>query len=364
MNEMINEVTEQIYIMIPALNPGRFLAPYVDDLIEIGFKHILLVDDGSRQEEKAIFAELNEKYEQVNVLTHEVNKGKGRALKDGFRYLIDNCPNCRGVVTADSDGQHSPKDTLNVAMELYRHQDSLILGCRDFDKDNVPAKSKTGNKVTRTAFRIFFRTKITDTQTGLRGMGRENFEFFTQIDGERFEYETCMLLDVSKAHIPIREVTIDTIYIDNNSESHYRPFVDSMKIFGVMFGRFFRYIISSGTSAIIDIAAFYVLNRWVFRGASLGTNIAAASLIARAISSIYNFCINRSLVFKATDGSLPKQIVKYYSLVVAQILCSAGLVYLFTSILNWPATIVKVIVDTILFFVSYKIQSNWLFNKS
>ena len=122
-----------------------------------------------------------------------------------------------------------------------------------------------------------------------------------------------------------------------------------------------KYALTSLSSSLIDLAVFYALNNWVFGGLSLAANVTASSLIARAISSLYNFTMNRRVVFHAQSGSLAKQIGAYYALVVAQILCSTGLVYLFTSLLKLPATIVKVVVDTFLFLVSYKIQSSWLF---
>lgn len=100
-------------IVIPALNPPEQFVSYVDELIASGAEHLLLVDDGSSPEKKAIFETL-EKHPQCTVLTHPVNMGKGRALKDAFTYILEQ-PQWKGlgVITADSDGQHLPADVLS-----------------------------------------------------------------------------------------------------------------------------------------------------------------------------------------------------------------------------------------------------------
>lgn len=357
-------VTEHIYIMIPALNPDELLTKYVDKLTELGFSHILLVDDGSNEDKKSIFTDLVDKYEQVELLVHEVNKGKGRALKDGIMYLNENHPDCLGVVTADSDGQHTPEDTYNVAVDLYNNSDCLILGCRDFSGDDVPYKSKKGNNITIGVFKLLYRKHISDTQTGLRGIGRSLFNMFAEIKGERFEYETCMLIDVIREGIEIREVPIKTIYMDNNSETHFRPVVDSVKIYSVIFGRFIKYMLSSLSSAIIDLLIFHLVNELILIKLGISCNIIIATVIARIVSSLYNFFMNRKVVFSAQKGSLSKQFVSYYALVVCQMLCSALLVSLFSGVFKCSSTIIKAVVDTVLFFASYQIQSRWLFKTS
>ena len=354
-------VTGHIYIMIPAYNPDELLDKYVADLIKAGFSHILVVDDGSSQDRKYIFDNIVGKYENVELLTHEVNKGKGRALKDGLKYLMDNHSDCLGVVTADSDGQHTPEDTYRVAAELYNNPDALVLGCRDFSGDNVPKKSKTGNNLTIGVFKVLFGKYISDTQTGLRGIGQSLFEQFSGINGERFEYETCMLIDAVRDKIEIREVFIETIYIDNNSETHFRPIVDSLKIYSVIFGRFIKYIFASVSSALIDLTVFHVVNELILVKHGVIHNILIATVMARVISSIYNFCMNRKIVFGAEKGNVFVQLVSYYILVVCQMFCSALLVSKLSMLSGISSTFIKVIVDTVLFLVSYQIQSRWLF---
>ena len=155
---MRENVMKTTAILIPALNPGRRLIAYVQNLITYGFHKILIIDDGSNEEAKSIFsdiASLGGEETDITILEHAVNLGKGRALKDGINYYLthlkDQYKDCYGVITVDSDGQHHFEDVIRVSEALALTMDKrLVLGCLDFDLDFIPFKSKLGNKLTRT----------------------------------------------------------------------------------------------------------------------------------------------------------------------------------------------------------------------
>lgn len=132
----------KIVILIPSLNPGRELIPYIDELIKDNYVNIVVINDGSAKEYDSIFNEIELK-EECTLLKHEKNYGKGKAIKTGLEYILNNNINNRyvGVITADSDGQHLPKDITKVAEVMIENPNSLILGTRDFKNPNVPAKS-------------------------------------------------------------------------------------------------------------------------------------------------------------------------------------------------------------------------------
>ena len=93
-------------ILIPSLEPDNRLPSYIRKLSENGFGHIVVVDDGSSDSYQHIFTEV-ESTERATVLHHDVNRGKGRALKTAFSLVLDQYPCAAGAVTADSDGQHT-----------------------------------------------------------------------------------------------------------------------------------------------------------------------------------------------------------------------------------------------------------------
>ena len=229
-------------ILIPALNPPKEFIQYTKDLTNNENIDLIIIDDGSSDEYKYIFDEIRKRKNTV-VLVHEENKGKGRALKTGFQYFINHYQKKDGIgiVTADSDGQHLVKDILNISNELNNiEKEGFILGTRNFNLKNVPTRSRLGNKITTFIFKLLFGKKIQDTQTGLRGLTYDFAKECIEIPGERFEYEINMLMKAVKDEIAIKEVEIDTVYINHNSESHFNPWKDSFKIYKVMFKEFFK----------------------------------------------------------------------------------------------------------------------------
>ncbi len=349
-------------IIIPSLNPDEKLIKTVKGLEEAGFRDILIVNDGSRPDTLKFFPDEVE-HPSCTVLTHDVNKGKGRALKTAFEYIVKNRPDVKGVVTADGDGQHTPADILACAEKMYE-TDSVVLGCRDFSSENVPARSSFGNKATSLALKVFCGLKISDTQTGLRAFPVKFLPKLTAVKGERFEYETNMLIFFKQDGIPFTEQKIETVYINENETSHFRPIVDSVRIYRFILA----YCLSSCISAVIDEGIFFILSLFVNIG--VFTKLFNV-VIARAVSSLTNFTINKTKVFNKGE-STGKALIKYYTLAVPQMLLSVGLLYFFTWLVGltgitvgvWLTTIIKVIIDIVLFLISFRIQQNWVFVSS
>jgi glycosyltransferase involved in cell wall biosynthesis len=138
------ELPVQYAVLIPAYRPSAHLIALVRDLSGRGMPAILLVDDGSGPEFRAIFEQAAH-LPGVEVLRHPVNLGKGAALKTGIAHALAAFPGLLGIVTADADGQHHPEDIARVETALRKAPGALVLGCRTFD-DKVPcaADSATG----------------------------------------------------------------------------------------------------------------------------------------------------------------------------------------------------------------------------
>lgn len=237
---MINK-SIPVVVIIPSLNPDEKLVETVKNIVAQGFKDVLVVDDGSRSECQCFFEQLSA-MQQVQVLHHEINKGKGAALKTAFSYYLRKFDQSlyTGVVTADADGQHLAEDIYKTALRLHNAflsgaKRTLVLGTRDFDDPIVPFKSKNGNKITTIVFKLLYGKQINDTQTGLRGISNEYIERCLGLQGERFEYEIHMLIDAVVSGVKILEEKIATVYLNNNRETHFNPIKDSIKIYKVMF---------------------------------------------------------------------------------------------------------------------------------
>lgn len=227
--------------IIPSLNPDGKLPETIKGMLEAGFSDIIIVDDGSRNDCQPIFKEL-EAMDGCAVVHHDVNRGKGRALKTAFAYYLENYDQklFRGVVTADADGQHLPKDIMRSSLPLLETGDALTLGTRNFDEEIVPFKSRNGNKITTAVFKLLFGKQINDTQTGLRGIPNGYIAACMEMPGERFEYEINMLIDAARKKMEMLEVPIETVYFDSNRETHFHPVKDSIRIYKVMLKAFFK----------------------------------------------------------------------------------------------------------------------------
>ena len=237
---------EDAVVLIPAYNPNIDIMNEFLGKLKASFQNIVIVNDGSSSQYSLFFAKLSTEYPTIN---HYKNLGKGRALKTGINYILNNYPNIKAIITADCDGQHTVKDIKKCYHKWQKSKSSLILGCRDFTNEKVPLKSRYGNKITKDIFMLFTGLKISDTQTGLRVIPKEVSSIILDVKGERYEYETNVLLETKKLDIPIVEEKISTIYINNNKESHFNPIKDSIEIYKL----FIKYIISSLSSFALDI---------------------------------------------------------------------------------------------------------------
>ncbi len=349
----------KICILIPSLNPDEKLIKTIDGLKEVGFKNFIIVDDGSDEAHQKNFP-VSDQENNFIVLRHPFNKGKGAAIKTAFKFILKYSNTIKGVITVDGDGQHDPEDVKNCAEALLREGDKIILGCRDFSLPQVPPRSRFGNKTTSFIFRALCGIKISDTQTGLRGFPIQHLPFLLNVKGERFEYETNMLLKFKQAGIELFEVTIKTIYEEEGKhESHFKTVRDSIRVYSFILG----FWLSSTASAIIDLLLFYLLNKLC--GGIFGSlSVLISTVVARAVSSFTNFTINRSQVFDF-EGSSKKAMLRYYALAIPQMLVSAGIVSLLSFAFSANPeikTVLKLVVDVVLFFISYRIQQTWVFS--
>lgn len=360
-------------LIIPSLNPDGRLIQYVKDLTAHGFAKIILIDDGSGPQSQPVFDAVR-RLPECDVLVHTVNMGKGRSLKDAFNYYCQKYAGAyQGVITVDADGQHMPEDVVRLDDAMLTYPQALLLGVRDFDSPSVPFKSRFGNKMTKQVMHFLIgsaeqagtdhRTKaITDTQTGMRGIGNGLIKKYLTLAGERFEYETNMLIEALHTHTPVKEICIQTVYINENRETHFRPLADSAAIYRQIFSTFFKYTLASLSSFLIDYG-LYSLWILLLHFMPLAARIWIAAAAARILSSLYNYAVNRTVVFKNQTDPI-RTMEKYYILCMVQLCCSTQLVWLVCRHTSLSEIPVKLFVDVLLFFASYSIQKNWVFRES
>lgn len=355
-----------IPIIIPAYEPDERFIKLLGDLKNAALSPIIVVNDGSPKEYDYYFETAQSDY-SVTLLKHDVNMGKGKALKTAFSYCIKKYEKMVGCITADSDGQHTTKAIINVREQLIKTPDTLILGARNFEGAEIPAKSQFGNNLTRKVFKFLYKRDIADTQTGLRAIPFDFMKTLLIVRGDRFEFETRMLIKAVEEGMKIEEISIETIYDSKeNHSTHFRPIMDSIRIYKVFGFAFGKFIMSSLSSSFIDLVLFQVFCTLLKHGPvcvwGKGVQyVAIATIMARIISATYNYLMNYYFVFQSKKNH-SKSALEYIILAIAQMSCSAVLTTgLFTLTGTSIELLIKIPVDVALFLVSYQIQKRLIY---
>ena len=336
-------------VVIPAYQPDEKLLNTVSGIkTRTGFP-VVVVDDGSAEGSAPVFAEL-EKTQGVTVLHHEVNRGKGAAMKTAFKHIRD-CGEYEkddGIVTVDADGQHLVEDILRVCAAFSKEPNALVIG----------------NSITRFVFALSTGVRVHDTQTGLRAFGVSLIDEMLAIGGDRYEYEINQLLSCTKKRIKIVEVPIETVYLNDNESSHFNVVRDSFRIYRSIFA----FIGSSLFCWLLDYVLLLVLTGvfsritggagFVLFGRTLEPKLPAI-VIARTVSSTVNYFLNRDIVFASkAKGSL----LRYALLVIVMLAVNYLLLCVLTGA-GIPLSIAQIIAQIIIYPLNYVIQRRFVFNE-
>lgn len=332
-------------VVIPAYEPDEKLLRVVAELKRDTNYAIVVVNDGSSEAAEPVFAALPE---GVTLLRHAQNRGKGRALKTAYEYIAAHFPQSEGIVTVDADGQHLPADVVRVSEDWEAHPETLVLGSRRFT-GTVPWRSRAGNAITRVVFRLSTGVSVYDTQTGLRAFAVSRIPMMLEMRGERYEYEINVLLYATRQHMPIREVTIETVYIADNASSHFHPMRDSWRIY--------KMILLFAASSLLAAAVDYVL---VLSLSALFAKQAQGLLwsvvLARVISSFLNYMLNRKLVFEDCSR---RSVFRYYLVAAGIMAANYGLLSLISGVM--PLALAKLLVELALYPLSFYLQRRFVF---
>lgn len=330
--------------LIPSYEPDYRLKDLVEELITNKIE-VVVVNDGSNDNYKEIFESIK-KFSKV--LEYKTNKGKGYALKHGLKYIKENY-NDYVVVTMDSDGQHTVKDAIKLCDYVVEHPLELVIGKR-IRGEKTPIRSRIGNGITKIVYRIVTGVNVYDTQTGLRCFSDKLMDFNLNVDGDRYEYEMNVLLFAARENIKITEIEIETIYIDHNSGSHFNTLKDSYRVYK----QIIKFSLSSIMSFIIDYIFYSVF-------IILIGNITISNILARIISATVNYSINKTIVFKSNRKTF-KTFTEYFLLAGIILILNTLLLNIVVKI-GVNLFVAKILVEIVLFILSWSIQKKRIFRK-
>ncbi len=343
-------------IIIPAYCPGWQLIETVDTLTEhlrliTNIEHeIVIVNDGSPKECDSVFLYLEDK---ATILKHDINRGKGAAIKTGMEYVQSSGQPCT-LVFADADGQHLPMDIINCLETAAINRNSLILGKRNFMPGRVPIKSFLGNKLTEGIFWLSVGKHIHDTQTGLRAFDSALIPQMLEAEGDRYEYEMNQLLTSIQDGIPVIEVPIATVYIGNNKGSHFHALRDSY----LVYKNLLKFTLSSVSSFLVDYIMFFFFS--LFFTGSMGAVI--SNVLARLISAAFNYEVNRTYVFCNPSNRI-SSLPRYAALAATVLALNTVILYILNSIVGIPLLLAKIITEACIFIFSWVMQKNFVFQR-
>ncbi|MFA5676090.1 MAG: bifunctional glycosyltransferase family 2/GtrA family protein [Christensenellales bacterium] len=340
--------------IIPAYEPDGKLVTLLKQIKEDSGFDAVVINDGSSSGSRELFKEAEE---YAVVIHHSENKGKGIAIKTGLSYVQENFPSDTVVITMDADGQHKVTDAVKVCKAAAENDKSLVIGSRIFS-GKVPLRSRFGNSVTRFVYKIVTGIKVKDTQTGLRAYNAAFIPFMLNVKGSRYEYEMNVLLECSRQKIDIKQVRIETVYINDNQSSHFNPIKDSYRIYKEIF----KFCASSLISFLVDFG-IYSFIIYLTRDLVLAQSLFVSTITARVISSALNFYINRRYVFKSNEG-LFVSAVKYFALVGGILLVNFFMLRILVESAGIEKHIGKLIVEITLFIISWLVQRLFVFKKT
>ena len=334
-------------VLIPAYKPDRRFIELTKELLAAGFS-VVAVDDGSGEDCRPFFLEAEAM--GVRVATHEINRGKGAAIKTGIRYIMEHFTQIEGVITADCDGRHTKEDILRIARLLKRYPNRMIVGSRFLRKQKIPRSYALTNRFIRVIYHLATGVALQDTQTGLRGIPVRILPSMAFVRGERFEYEMNVLLKLRDWNVHVMEVPITVIYSADHGPYCYNPMRDSWRILKQLF----KFCASSMFCYSVDYALFLLFDS-LFSGQA-----GFAYICARVISASMNYYFNSRFVFKNAER---KTVVRYFLVAASIAGLGTGGTWFLKAGLHFPSFLCKILVDLPLFVVNYLAQREFVFKK-
>ena len=225
MNQEIKTLFKELSccVLVPTYNNEKTVGDLLSNIL-CYCDDVIVVDDGSTQATKDILKHFEDR---ITLHSEDKNRGKGAALKVGFKKAEE--LGFRYTITIDSDGQHFPEDLELFLNKIKENPDAMILGARNMEQDGIPRKSSFGHKFSN--FWFWFETglKVPDTQTGYRLYPLREVQKLSLFTN-RFEFEIEIIVKLAWNSVPVLDVPVKVVYDMENRVTHFRPFQDFARV--------------------------------------------------------------------------------------------------------------------------------------
>jgi len=317
-SKLNNRFTEiNCCVIIPTYNNEKTIVKIVTDTLSYTDKIIVVIDGATDSS-----PELLKQFESgITIIHQSKNQGKGIALRIAFKKALE--MGYRYAITIDSDGQHFPEDFILFLDKIKHEPDSLLIGARNMNSENVPGGSSFGNKFSNFWFWIETGINIPDTQSGFRLYPIERMKkikYFTS----RFEFEIEVIVKAAWKGIPVLPVPIQIFYAKGDERvTHFRPGKDFLRIsllnaYFVFLAflwyrpmRFFRGLTPGNIRAFIKKNLFDENETVRKKSLSVAVGVFFGIVpiwgyqLITAIAAAYFFKLNKAIVILAANISMP-----------------------------------------------------------
>ena len=210
-------------VIIPSYNNATKIEAVINEVL-LQTNNVIVINDGATDNTAQLLAH----YKNIKVISYPQNKGKGYAVKKGFKKAIE--LGYEYAITIDSDGQHCAEDISKFINACFINQNAIIIGNRSIIKGNISRKSSFANNLSNFWFLVITGIKLDDTQSGFRLYPIKKMQHILTLT-RRYEFEIEIMVKASWQNIPIESIPISVIYPPENERiSHFRPVVDFIRI--------------------------------------------------------------------------------------------------------------------------------------
>jgi len=210
-------------VIIPSYNNATKIEAVINEVL-LQTNNVIVINDGATDNTAQLLAH----YKNIKVISYPQNKGKGYAVKKGFKKAIE--LGYEYAITIDSDGQHCAEDISKFINACFINQNAIIIGNRSIIKGKISRKSSFANNLSNFWFLVITGIKLDDTQSGFRLYPIKKMQHILTLT-RRYEFEIEIMVKASWQNIPIESIPISVIYPPENERiSHFRPVVDFIRI--------------------------------------------------------------------------------------------------------------------------------------
>jgi glycosyltransferase involved in cell wall biosynthesis len=211
-------------VIVPTYNNEKTILTVINQVLEYT-TNLIVVNDGATDSTSELLKQVEHK---ITLLSYQPNKGKGIALRTGINYAQQK--GFRYAITIDSDGQHYADDIPVFIAKIEEEPDTLIVGARNLNQENMPKKNTFGNKFSNFWFKLFTHIDLPDTQSGYRLYPIEKMKgtrYFTS----KYEFEVEVMVKAAWKGINVVPIPIKVFYAEGNERvTHFRPGKDFTRI--------------------------------------------------------------------------------------------------------------------------------------